>query len=221
MAVTNFQKLGPNPKQLVYADQGNYFVATNPTPGTGVAVNNATSLADTTPTLLFQNNNPVGSNIRCYLDHFWMEFTAIGSGWTAHRMTFKVDPTQSTGARYTSGGSTITPVNPNSDSSSASKTNVYFGAITATAASTAVRLVESHLGRTVIPVIGDTHYYDFGAAQGQAFSNLPAEGSLQIAKYYACSPIIIGPQEWFAAHLWGASMAGSPTLEFGLAWIEV
>lgn len=220
MAVTGYTKLGPLSKLIAAADQGQYFLATNPTPGTGIASGTVTSLADTTPVLLFQNNNTVQSAIRCYLDAFWVEITAVTTGYTNHFMSFKIDPTQSTN-RYTSGGSTITPVNPNADSGAATKTNVYFGAITAAAASSSVRLLESHRLRTVIPVIGDQHFFDFGAGQGQAQANLPNEGTLQVSKYYACSPVIVGPQEWFSAHFWGASAAAGTTFEFGFRWLEL
>ena len=104
LTTTNYTAFGGSAKLHPLADQGKYFVATNPTPGTGIASGAVTSLADTTPYLVIKNNNTVASGIKMYLDFWRLTLTAAGGGGTVRNMTFKLDSSQSV-TRYTSGGS--------------------------------------------------------------------------------------------------------------------
>ena len=70
------------------ADEGSYFIATNPTPGAALAYNVQAAFSDTVPLLYIQNNdskaNPLGK--RMYLDYI--------------KLICSVAPASSTGARF-------------------------------------------------------------------------------------------------------------------------
>ena len=218
MAVTGFSKFGPNVKNYAPADQGNYFVATNPTPGTGIASGSVTTLADTTPLLIVKNNNSVGgANI--YLDQLRLTVSAAGGGGTTRFLTSKTDTSQTT-ARYTSGGTSIgAGVNTNGlSTSAASNAQVYFGALTAAAAGSA-RLICHLTLREIIEIVQDTFIIDYGAAVGQPTSALATGGAATVARYFAHPPVVIPPQQHYLLHYWGASLT-TASFEFVLGWTE-
>ena len=217
---TGIGQYGFGAKNHRYADAGKYFVATNPTAGTGIVSGVVTTLADTTPLLLVKNNNSVSSGIKCYLDFLRLHVTVVGIGHTSPKLTFKVDSSQTT-TRYTSGGSDIgAGVNTSADSSTASGLQVYFGAITAAAAGSA-RLIDTFQLKTAIEVVNDTWVFNFGAAD-HAIKSALADNSTTISHgSFGVAPIVVGPQEHFAAHLWAASMSTGITLQFTLGAIVV
>lgn len=223
MAVTGFSKLGPAAKPWLYADQGNYFTVASPTAGTGQASGSITTLADTTPYLLFKNNSPALSGIKCYLDFWRLTLTAAGGGGTVRNMTFRLDTSQST-ARYTSGGIsfgqglTNAITNVNADSGVASQANVYIGALTAATAGV-TRLIGNVMMREIIEIVNDTFLFDFGANNGPSAS-LATGGTATTARYFGMPPVVVGPQEYCLAHYWGASLTAA-TFENLLGWVEV
>lgn len=217
---TGIRQFGFGPKMHPYADEGRYFMATNPTPGTGIISGAVTALADTTPLLLVKNNNTVASGIKMYLDVLRLHVTVVGVGHTSPKLTLKTDSSQ-TAARYTSGGTSIgAGVNTNADSAVASAAQVYFGAITAAAAGSA-RLLDTFQLASAIEVVNDTWNVDFGASSMGPKAALADNSTTITHGYFPTAPIVIGPQEHFAAHLWAASMGTGITLQFSLGWIEV
>lgn len=221
---TGIGQYGFGAKSWRYADAGKYFTVSQGTPGTGTASAAVTTLADTTPYLLFKNNNTVGSGIKCYLDVWALVLTSAGGGGTVRNMTFKLDSSQTT-TRYTSGGTswgaglTNSIVNVNADSNNASAAQVYLGAITAAAAGSA-RIVESVMMREIIEIVNDTFVFDFGAAQAGNISSLATGGTATVSKYFPIAPIVVGPQEHVLAHYWGASLTAA-TFANKLGWVEV
>src|SRR5438874_278498 len=192
LTTTNYTAFGGSAKLHPLADQGKYFVATNPTPGTGIASGAVTALADTTPYLVIKNNNTVASGIRMYLDFWRLTLTAAGGGGTVRNMTFKLDSSQAV-ARYTSGGTSIgAGVNTNSDLTNASAAQVYIGAITAAAAGSA-RLIGNVMMREIIEIVNDTFLFDFGPAQQQASAPLATGGAATTSRYFGMCPVVIGP----------------------------
>lgn len=216
---TGIGQYGFGVKSARHADAGKYFVATNPTPGTGIVSAAVTSLADTTPYLVIKNNNPVASGIKMYLDFWRLTLTAAGGGGTVRNMTFKLDSSQTT-TRYSSGGSVIgAGVNVNADSTNASNAQVYLGAVTAAAAGSA-RIIGHVMMREIIEIVNDTFVFDFGPAQHQAAANLATGGTATTSRYFSMPPVVIGPQEHFLAHYWGGSLTAA-TFENLIGWIEV
>lgn len=214
---TGIGQYGFGAKNHRYGTAGKYYMATNPTPGTGIISGVVTSLADTTPLLLVKNNNSVSSGVSIILDFLRLHVTVVGIGHTSPKLTLKTDTSQST-TRYTSGGTTITPVCTSSRGGT-SNAQVYFGAITAAAAGSA-RLIDTFQLATAIEVVNDTWSVDFGAAVCSIKSALADNSTTITHGYFPTAPIEIGPQEHFAAHIWGASMSTGITLQFSLGYIE-
>jgi hypothetical protein len=200
------------------ADEGSYFIARNPTAGTGIADAAAqTSLSDTAPVLFLHNNAGLGSGKRVCLDFIRLEVTAAGTAGTNLRAAIKLDQGSS---RYTSGGTGLTIVNPNMDSGNVSLVDqLFFGALTAAAATAQARQVWQCLCRTVIPVVGDVYLFTFGAPQ-QPSSGMVLEGTAQLERVIACPPIEIGPQQQLTFHEWSASQSAAKSFEITMGWWE-
>lgn len=216
---TGIGQYGFGTKTARYADAGKYFVATNPTPGTGIISGAVTALADTTPYLVIKNNNSVASGIKMYLDFWRLTLTAAGGGGTVRNMTFKLDASQTT-TRYSSGGSTIgAGVNTSADSGTASNAQVYLGAILAAAAGSA-RIIGHVMMREIIEIVNDTFVFDFGTPQHGPSAVLATGGTATTARYFSMPPVVIGPQEHLLAHYWGGSLTAA-TFENLIGWVEV
>ena len=83
------------PTKHVLADEGSYFIATNPTPGTALAYNIQAAYSDTVPLLYIQNNdskaNPFAK--RMYLDYIKLICSVVPASGTGARFAVKTDPT--------------------------------------------------------------------------------------------------------------------------------
>lgn len=201
-------------KMYPTSDEGSYFYASNPTPGTGIAGTAAsTALSDLAPLMLIVNGSTTKELI---LDYIRLYVTAAGTNGTNFFVACKTDIGPS---RYTSGGSTLTPVNPNQNSSSTSNATVKFGALVTTAATTSARLVGGSQVRTVIKVIGDTILLDFAASQRVA-AGAPLEGTLQLERVIPMPPVILPPGGQFTLADWAASQSVAASYEVQAGWIE-
>jgi len=82
------------PTKHLLADEGSYFIATNPTPGTALAYNIQAAFSDTVPLFYVQNNdskaNPFGK--RLYLDYIKLICTTAPASSTGVRFALKTDP---------------------------------------------------------------------------------------------------------------------------------
>lgn len=217
---TGLGQYGFGNKNLRYADAGKYYLATNPTAGTGIITGAVTTLADTTPFIVFKNNNTVASGIKCYLDYLRLQATIVGIGHTRSEITFKIDSSQST-TRYTSGGSTITAVNVNGDSAATSGALVYIGAITAAAAGSARLLASIPLKTAAIEVVDSLWTFNFGDAPTSFVSGVATNGATITDAHHSLHPVIVGPQQHFLAHVWGGSMSTGISFTVQLGYVEV
>lgn len=196
-------------KQHLLADEGSYFVAHNNQ--TGVVMTTTVAFLDTAPFFLITNNEPAGGK-RLYLDYATLVTTVAGSaasGLTTIQAVVRVD----TSARYSSGGTALTLVNPNIDDVTAARVSAYYGAITATAASGAVRTVAGLrtlrpcVSGTVADVVGETKVLNFGGVEGGS------AGSIVVAQAniipVALPPVIVAPGGSALIHVFYAA-AGTP-----------
>jgi hypothetical protein len=200
------------------ADEGSYFVATNPTPGTAIAGATApTAFSETVGLLSIFNNNTVSnSGKQIYLDFILLQVVAVGTSSTNYNLTGKLDAGPS---RWSSGGSAITPVSPNMNTSSKSNATVNFGALVLAAASASARLVHNHLVRSVIPVANDYVLLTFGNTVPQG-PGMPTDGTLQCFSQLSCGPVIIGPQQNYYLSEWAAAQAAARTYQFTVGYWE-
>jgi len=202
------------------ADEGSYFIATNPTPGTAIAVTTSiTTFAETAGAvagaMLFKNteSRTAASPKRIYLDYIKLVVLGVPTSATAWQYALVIDDNP---VRYTSGGSALTPVNPNGDSSETSIATVYFGALT-TAVTNNKRLVARGNLRGVIPTTFDTLVIVSGGVEGGG-SAVSAAASGRFVDN--CPPIIVGPQQNLLLSLWGPSCAAAATFELEAGWWE-
>lgn len=219
------------PDLHVLADRGEYFVAKTATPGTGVAlITSLTTFAttDTQPSgIIF--NTAAANTTRIYLDYLRLTLTAGQLPTTATNMQIAID-IDSALARYTSGGTALTPKNVNGDSNNASVASVLFGAtIAAVAGSTNRRVlfsdyIEPIVGTTPCAVAGDMYCVKFGGVEHTAMGSyyqLSAGTPLQVKIITASAPpIIIGGQSTLALRIWGTAVGAAATYECELGWYE-
>ncbi len=199
------------------AEEGSYFVTTNPTPLTGIAGHAApTTLDDTKPALLVKNNHAT-KNI--YIDFLRWRLTVAGANGTLLACAAKIDSLTS---RYTSGGSSLTPQNCNMNSGNASSALVYNGAVVASAAGASARLLDFTQLRTVIPVVGDIYQFDFGKNARQFGSKLAAvvSGTAESYQQFAFPPAIIGPGQIFLFHFWETAQSAANSWELTMGHWE-
>lgn len=195
---------------------GQYFRATNPSFGTGIAAAVVTGFVATTPLMTIVNGASTGG-VSIYLDYIKLMCTAAGASSTQAHMGVVLDLTN----RYSSGGTLLTGAPVNTGASTTAQASIHFGAVTATAASANVRL----LGRDIIKtqatpcwVIGDEVFIKCentdtpaGATNGAAANIYPAPAG----------PIIIAPGHSFLLYQWNANNATTPpSWEVEIAWWE-
>lgn len=195
-----------------YADEGTYFLATNPTIGTGVANSAATGFVATTPFLTLFNNNALTGGARVQLDYLKLICTVAGAGGSTVGYAFLTD----TGNRFTSGGSAITPVNVNRDSTNSTNSVVNAGAITATAATASRLLGHDNTLRSTIIIVNDKFYFDFSNKGPAALG--PQAATLSNF-YVAHPPVFVGPQQSVLFYLWMTGGAAS-SFEFEFGYSE-
>ncbi len=178
------------------AQEGSYFVATNATLGTAIAGKAApTTLADTAALMFLRNDS--ANNRQLMLDYILLMVAAAGTNGTDWQFSMQGD----TGAsRYTSGGTNITPVNPNMASANTPGLDgglIRFGDLTIAAATSAARILHHGLVRTVIKVVGDKYLFKFGDSSPGVISGIPLEGTTQASINIPCPPVVLGPGQSF------------------------
>lgn len=194
----------PN-KMSMLADEGSYYATLSPTPGTGIAGHAApTTMDNTKPFVMIRNNDSVKS---IYLDYIKLTETVAGAGGTLNYATHLLDA----GGGYTSGGSVLSPVSPNSGAGPTSIAQVYSGAVIATANAALQRIISNQRRRTVIPVAGDVCLFDFGGNVNT--SGMPTEGTTELERIFKCPPVVIAPGHVYKLVLWRASQSGADSLE--------
>lgn len=205
-------------------DEGAYFRGTNATIGTGIIHALTTSWSATAGLFCLRNTDSEGAK-RIYLD-----FVRLITGPTAIAMTaatsVEMAVTIDNTNRYSSGGTAITPVNSNMDSSQATIANLTFGAVTLSAASGSVRNAgRMAFTRRAAPVMvtGDQFLWQFGVSAPQSVSVMgSATPATAPAAFNAgMPPVIIGGGDSINFHLWyPAGATTAPTYEFEIGWWE-
>lgn len=199
------------------AREGSYFIATNPTPGTGLVGIAASTAYDAAETFLHIRNTSTTKKMHLHFLH--LKCTAAGTNGTTWGVTMYGDRGTS---RYTSGGAALTSVNPNMASSeTASGVSITAGPLVTTAASSSARLLGDYPVRTVIKVIGDSYLFTFGANGLPAVSGVPLEGTTQASIQIPCAPVVLGENDQFLFHEYGASQSvgGAFTMTLGY-WLR-
>lgn len=199
------------------AAEGGYFVATNPTPGTGIAGITATGAFSDAESLITIRNGGSGDNPKwLYLDYIRLQITAAGTSGSDVLYTMKTD---SGNERWASGGSALTPVNVNQGSSVATSATIHVGALVTDAATSAARLVGNGVLRTVIRVVGDEYLFDFGGDVRSGASSL-FEGLLVSRQVIPCVPVILPPSTQLVFSMYATAEAAASSYELEIGYYE-
>jgi hypothetical protein len=196
---------------------GRAFVATNPTPGTGLANQAAPTSFDETKYFMTVKNTDQTGGVDIVPDYIKLICTAAGTGGASTHLTVTID-TDVANTRWTSGGSVLTPVATNGKRGDAGVASIHAGALV-TVAGPAKRIVSNSILRTVIPVVGDTYILSFGDPTINAGAT-PLNGT-NPALVVLEAPAVVVPPQWalcFALWLPSQSVASSWEVEFG--WFE-
>jgi len=208
------------------ADEGGYYLSTNPVSGTAIAM--TTSVVDDAltgssthapfaPAAIIYNSqtadNPNALSI--YLRYIKLLLVQVPTSATNWSYSMRLDNV----VRYVSGGTQITPTNVNPSSSRTAAARVYFGALVPAALPTANSKLVA-LGRidSAIPVINDQWVFTFG--NSAIAMDQRSGGTVAKNMTFNCAPIIIPPGWSLSLGMWGTSNAAAPSWEFEIAHVE-
>lgn len=199
-------------RDMFAGDEGSYFVAITPTPGTGIITHAApTTFDETKPFLLVYN----GSAQRLYPTFLNLHETVAGVGGARLQITLAVD----SGNRYSSAGTALTINNVNMDSVIGSGgVSAYIGAVLASAASASRRVLGNYVYRGTIDIIEDDYFMSFGSPD--TFSGAAGGRAATVAEVSRqAPPIVVGPGQTLLFHEWRASQSTGPTFEAVLGFV--
>lgn len=185
------------------ADEGSFFVDTNPTLETGLATTAAPiAFSDTAAFYTCYNTDPVGGR-RIALAYLKLVSTVVGAGpSTGVKLAVTIDE----GDRYASGGAQLIPQNPNMDAEQSDAAEVWAGAVVLAAATQSVRRpVSSRWLKRAVHVVGDQYMVFFG-------SDTPARAA-GVDSVDVLPPIIIGPRQSVNIHLWLPAQSAASNFE--------
>lgn len=198
------------------ADLGNYFVGLTPTPGTGIISGGSVqAFTETTPYMVLYNSSNTTSIYPMYLRG---HITVIGAGVsTKVNWTFTLD----TGNRYSSAGTALAVSNVNMNSSVVTAAVCTVGAVVATAATGARRIVaQTQVKHTVIEVVHDTFSFNFGGGYQGSTSSIAANSTTPTYSQFSLAPFVIGPLQSMVVVRWGDSQTTGSTSEIEMGWVE-
>lgn len=203
------------------ADQGTYFIAHNATndAATTLAGHAAPVLADadvtmTKPFIHCRSTLGITSATRHYLDFIEIEVITAGVNGTADSWAAQLD----TGAtRVTSGGTALTIVNPNMQSTATSALAVLGGAPVTGAESANVRDLGFGQFRPSIQIAGDKYLFLFGE---DPFGGAGATATIN-RHVVNMPPVVLGPTDQFLLALYSPSQSAAGVYKVRMGWSEL
>ncbi len=216
-------------RDTVLADQGSYFVAISPTPGTGVVntVNMTTlAIAELAPFLNVYNGSTAANPVNIYPLYLRLTMTtanASSSGNAGLKFTLTTDQ----GNRVTTlpgAAGVLTVNNTNMGSANRSQAQILANnaALVASAPTSQRRIVGNQTFRNgaVVSVIGDVYQFNFGSTEQLDPMSLVETGTAICNVTYNFAPVVIGPNQSFAVNVWAANNTTAPAFEIELGFIE-
>jgi hypothetical protein len=195
-------------------NEGSYYTAANPTPGTAIvfAVNNAVS--ETAGYYFAIRNSDAAGGRRIVMDFIRLIQGVVPASGNAGHYFLKIDTNM-----VTTAASTLVAVNNNGDAGNASVAQVYAGANTTAARTSAARTVDRGVLRSVIPVLNDEWIFKFGGVEAAGPSSLG--GTVALRMPIPCPPVIVGPGQSLGLQLWFPSNASTAAqFEIEAGWCE-
>jgi hypothetical protein len=197
-------------KELFSADEGSYFMALTPTPGTGIiGTVSIAAITDVSPTAVFYNGH---ATKRIYPQFLNLHETVVSTSGARVQFTFYLDNIN----RWTSGGTALTNGCTLSGASDTSGLAAHVGAVVSPAQNAKV-LVDHVVFRGTIDVVEDQYEFVFGS-QGGGMVTGPQATTVQ---HFSATlpPICILPGHSLVMHQWAASQANAPTYEYRFGYI--
>lgn len=198
-------------KEWMSADEGSYYVASSPTPGTGIIGHAAPTTYDQTKAYFYLYNG--SSNLYYYPQYLRLHDTVVSIGGTRMQFTASVD----IGNLYSSGGTDMTVNNSNMGSSNTSGAVCKQGAVVLNTQTASVRLLGNYCIRGTIDVVEDDYTLVFGAPDGTGPATSRVATVLDVSK--ALPPVVIPPGYLFKLVQWQASQSTGPTFEASFGFI--
>ena len=212
-------------RDTAIADAGYYYVASEPTPGTGI-VETATittlALAQAAPMMVVFNGSSVGNPVNIYPLFLRLTCTQANAGGLTQRFTLGIDQ----GSRITtpSAASGVLVINNvNMASPNRSQAQISTGASLVTAAITSQhRQVGNQAFRNggVVAVIGDVYQFNFGATEQIDPMSLVETGTAICNVVHNFSPVVIGPGQAFFVYHWAAAATTGAGFTYEFGFIE-
>lgn len=197
-------------KEFGCVDEGSYFMALTPTPGTGIiGTVSIAAITDVSPTMVIYNGHATKMLYPQFLN---LHETVVSTTGARVQFTFYVDNIN----RYTSGGTALTINNANSGSSLTSGAVINVGAIVSPAAS-AKKLVDHVVFRGTIDVVEDQYEMVFGSAGAGLSTGSRAATVSDFSK--SLPPIALAPGHSLVMHQWAGSQVNAPTYEYRFGFI--
>ena len=200
-------------REQALAEQGGYYTAITPTPGTGIIHGVVNTLVETTPVLVVYN----GGLLNVFPTYLRMHCTVISTtASAAHNWTNTID----TGNRYTSGGTALTINNNNMASAATSGVIATYGAVTASAATGARRVLSHGQSKFVtVETVHDTVTLNWGNSDSSYLPPLINNAASLTHVTINHGPCMIGPGQSMVLIHWSASTTVAPTFEAEFGFI--
>ena len=220
------------PSLHALADEGNLFIvsttvqASGQAAGTGIATNTSVvddaatasaTHAQDVPVMYMANLNTVTDPNPKSIYPIWMRFLVTSAPTTASLWNWAIRADNTTGGRYTSGGTLMTPVNVNTGSGNASRAQIYFGAVVTALAGSSQRVMGSGAVQSSIPVVKDQWMFTFGDITAPT-NVLTASAAKNLT--IPCGPIVLGPGWNLTLEMWGTACAAAPAWEWEMGYAE-
>lgn len=192
-------------KDFFTATEGSHYVASTPTPGTGIVGHAApTTFDETKPYLILYNGHP--SKV-LYPQMLHLHETVASGSTVRVQMTVCTDA----GVRRTSAGTALTVNNCNTAITGETTTQGWIGAVVASAQTSARRIMANVVFRGTIDIVEDDYQIVWGAPDGVGNSSSRVATVAEVSR--VLPPMAIGPGYSLLLHQWSASQATGPTHE--------
>lgn len=202
-------------------DEGTYFTAVNATDNTAITASIATAYSGTASAFIAlrnaDTNADAGSGKRIILDYIKLITKTVPASAVDWRAVVDIDNVQ---ARFTSGGTAITPANSNMATNTSSVALLNAGALTTVALSASGRTLGRAVMRAVIPVTLETYVFTFGGIDKPMGGGV-INGTAPQLFTHNFPAVVLNQNACFCLSLFGSSNAATgASYQLEMGWIE-
>ncbi len=216
-----FSMMAPAVKQFSTSGLNrSFFVARNPTTGTGIAsLDAATARSATANLMTLFNSGGDGTDTNLIIPiRLWLRATSVNTTASDLKMNIYTDGID----RYTSGGTTITPVSTLQSGEAdwvapATKATINFGLLVTAAESSEVKIYDREVLTTVLAA-DDT--FDIWFSDGVRSNQEVVVTGHHETTTIIVPPVYLRPQSTMIFDTYGTAQAADPAWEFELWYID-